>query len=726
MMKEILAGERRWTVETGDSLEVMRSLPDNSVDSVVTDPPAGISFMAEEWDTDRGGREGFIAWLRSVMVECERVLKPGGHCVVWSIPKTSHWTAMAVETAGFEIRDVHYHIFGSGFPHGADISKAIDEAFDLAREVKLKIDKIQCNGPVPSAGDYSPPSERISEAPLTEGSAHGCAQTPVGAGKAIPSGTDTVVRTGTSSPMSDLTSKSSNIVSSWRRVLEDLLVQESTFTTSTKTSLITDLKTLSSCLSRITHENITLAEILSSGSFAHVQAADAILNGVRIKMVIARSAQELASIRVNTRSILGSESPTGESVTQRAISVDEYIIGRKKLAEVTSEELHAVTGLYHWASTRTVKKAAAIAKFRDRYPYLPIPDGTKVLELRTFKSLSESFLNRTRVSADGVYIGDAEITPYKPWKTSSLEAHTLVHGTGGMNVGGCSIKGESVPINKLEEWSGFGQVRNPEYTTTINEKGRWPAHLSLEHTPLCQKTGTTKIPGHKGYPNGPGGSVSKGTGQFTPSSERRPNPHPGRADADGNETVDCWECQDGCPVKELDEQSGTLTSGSRAEGVRKGMGYGGANGDGGPAIEGSNGGASRYFTVVDSQAGLCDVPFFYAAKAPRKEKEAGLEGFTRQQVNDGRDTSMDTPYQRGDTERLNSHPTVKNLKLMRHLCRLVTPPGGVILDPYAGSGSTGCAAMLEGFRFIGIELDVKHCETARARISHWEKENTTK
>jgi site-specific DNA-methyltransferase (adenine-specific) len=67
--------------------------------------------------------------------------------------------------------------------------------------------------------------------------------------------------------------------------------------------------------------------------------------------------------------------------------------------------------------------------------------------------------------------------------------------------------------------------------------------------------------------------------------------------------------------------------------------------------------------------------------------------------------------------RRNHHPTVKPTALMLYLCRLVTPPGGIVLDPFMGSGSTGKAAVAEGFRFIGIEMDPDYCEIARRRIA---------
>lgn len=94
----------------------MPLLADNSIDSVVTDPPSGIRFMGKAWDKDKGGRGPWIEWLTIIMREAVRVLKPGGHALVWALPRTAHWTTTACEDAGFEIRDVGIHLFGTGFP----------------------------------------------------------------------------------------------------------------------------------------------------------------------------------------------------------------------------------------------------------------------------------------------------------------------------------------------------------------------------------------------------------------------------------------------------------------------------------------------------------------------------------------------------------------------------------------------------------------------------------
>jgi site-specific DNA-methyltransferase (adenine-specific) len=109
--------------------------------------------------------------------------------------------------------------------------------------------------------------------------------------------------------------------------------------------------------------------------------------------------------------------------------------------------------------------------------------------------------------------------------------------------------------------------------------------------------------------------------------------------------------------------------------------------------------------------------FFYCAKASKKDRNEGLDGFdakfspTMNNGIGGKEHDPDTA-----TKKLNHHPTVKPTELMRYLCRLITPPNGTVLDPFTGSGSTGKAAVLEGFNFIGIEQLAEYIEIAKARI----------
>ena len=121
--------------------------------------------------------------------------------------------------------------------------------------------------------------------------------------------------------------------------------------------------------------------------------------------------------------------------------------------------------------------------------------------------------------------------------------------------------------------------------------------------------------------------------------------------------------------------------------------------------------------------------FFYCAKASKADRDAGCEGMQERESAStsnggkaGKVMTVGAASLRGEPKAppksRNPHPTVKPTDLMRYLCRLVTPPNGIVLDPFMGSGSTGKAAALEGFSFIGIEREAEYVEIAQARINH--------
>jgi len=111
-----------YTLHLGDCIEVMRTMPDNSVDSIVTDPPYELGFMGKSWDAS--GIANSVAMWREAL----RVLKPGGHLLAFSGSRTYHRMTCAIEDAGFDIRDQIMWVYGSGFPKSLDVSKAL-EAF---------------------------------------------------------------------------------------------------------------------------------------------------------------------------------------------------------------------------------------------------------------------------------------------------------------------------------------------------------------------------------------------------------------------------------------------------------------------------------------------------------------------------------------------------------------------------------------------------------------------
>jgi DNA modification methylase len=149
-----------------------------------------------------------------------------------------------------------------------------------------------------------------------------------------------------------------------------------------------------------------------------------------------------------------------------------------------------------------------------------------------------------------------------------------------------------------------------------------------------------------------------------------------------------WTCHDDCPIKIMDEQSGESKST-------------GGSGEKSMGALGKNGKYGKYNLNVkaDNLGGLGDSGgasrFFYVAKASKSERNFGNEK--------------------------NFHPTVKPVKLMQYLVRLITPPNGKVLDPFNGSGTTGIACTLENFEYTGIELDADYCKISEARINEWSK-----
>ena len=116
------------TVYLGSNLDILPTLPDNSVDSIITDPPYELGFMGKKWDSSG------IAYSVELWQECLRVLKPGGHLLAFGGSRTWHRLAVAIEDAGFEMRDSIAWLYGSGFPKSMDVSKAIDKAAGAERE----------------------------------------------------------------------------------------------------------------------------------------------------------------------------------------------------------------------------------------------------------------------------------------------------------------------------------------------------------------------------------------------------------------------------------------------------------------------------------------------------------------------------------------------------------------------------------------------------------------
>jgi site-specific DNA-methyltransferase (adenine-specific) len=241
-----------------------------------------------------------------------------------------------------------------------------------------------------------------------------------------------------------------------------------------------------------------------------------------------------------------------------------------------------------------------------------------------------------------------------------------------LNIDGCRVSTDWNEPDRPASWAQSAHSAKPEAEKiaappgvgmTLHPEGRWPTNAVFSHSEGCRRIGASDIP----------------------------------------------LCAPDCPVRLLEEQSGVLKSGlldgsKHKRTTPKGWSGPFADDGGGPAARGVFGGdtgtAARFFPCFEVEGD----PFLYTSKASTAEREAGCENIP--------------PAESG---RHNDHSTVKNLKFMRWLVKLVTPPGGVCLDIFTGSGTTGAACVLEGFHFMGFEMDARFVEIARARIAYWEE-----
>lgn len=266
--------------------------------------------------------------------------------------------------------------------------------------------------------------------------------------------------------------------------------------------------------------------------------------------------------------------------------------------------------------------------------------------------------------------------------------------------------------NLKGEWSGWGTAlkpanepivlaRKPLDGTVAQNVEKWGVGgLNIDDTRIEYASDADKKLGQSARP-----SRSKGMEFYSESG------HDQFSRSDRSQIQGRWPSNvllDEVAAKMLDEQSGVLKSGAM-NGVYKNTIMKGEPGcRDGKAVhlkqEANSGGASR---------------FFYVAKASKRERNAGLEGMPKKEAPkfDGGDFVRGKDNNAKDQKAENHHPTVKPIKLMQYLIKLITPPGGTVLDPFMGSGSTGVAAKNLGFEFIGCELNPEYLEIAEKRIS---------
>jgi hypothetical protein len=627
------------TVILGDCLEVMRGMEGNSVSAVVTDPPAGISFMNADWDHHKGGRAQWIAWMTEVMQEVARVCRPGAHMLCWALPRTSHWTATAIEDAGWEIRDVVTHLFGSGFPKSMDVGKAIDKAAGVERDVV-------------GVKSYAyPDTDRPSRGASSDGSVGMFGQEFLGSLQPV------------TAPATDAARQWDGWGTNLKPGAEMWILARKPLSEPTVAANVLKWSTgaLNIDQSRIKPDGA------NGGAGGHVHASPlSVRDAVQRIVAVLQSYSTSDTSRVRAEGDQDDMSPLGagygETLMRRLYPNGSWCGLRLSEALGSPACCLPCRDLYD-ERLRDVQEAAQVSP-------LALADALAGMSL----ALSEPSRSRDCLSTDRLC-------------TAGVEAHI----------------------------SALVSLLSQSIIPYSAPQGRWPANAIFSHVEGpdgCEEVGARKVKGS----NAAGASTPRKWGMSTDIRGVRSTV--AHRDADGMETVSAWRCVESCPVLELDRQSGVRRSAGQYPTTYSNTGgYGGQIGRDiqGP-LYADTGTASR---------------FFFVAKPSRAERERGLAAMARQRVNDGRDTpgvfggetlegaaarGRQPRHEAGTEPRANTHPTVKSTALMRHLLTLVVPPGGIVLDPFAGSGSTGVAAAELGMEFIGIEKEPAYHAIALARI----------
>ncbi len=612
-MNNLIASGKRYSVILADCLKAMADMEENSIDAVICDPPYALGFMGKAWDrfpTDKGpkkpfanrsresklGGSPFQEWCRVWATEALRVAKPGAYLMAFGGTRTFHRLAVAIEDAGWILKDTMMWVYGSGFPKSHDVSKALDRKAGAEREV---------------VGEN--PNCRDSQADYHW------------------AGGDTPTRQIISK---DITAPATSEAKQWDGF------------------------------------------------------------GTALK-------------------------PAWEPI----------ILAQKPIEGALLSEIHAITGWRRWHTIDPKKAWTGKAEDEKSWKQSQCYKRCKKYGLEWWeKEVDEGKVERwifercwlalePKTQGRHVVIGKNKRlvlgrTKYKDRVIINTAANIIKWGCGALNIDACRI-GASGGMKKENIKAGSGGFQGKDFgcdgDIVPTDKGRWPANVLLSHTVFCARVGEKRVK-----------AIACGSPYNWHGKKEDKGKMHAYGDPDGLETVEDWRCVPDCPVAILDGQSGESKGAAGPKWQkrkRKGFMLSGSEDNiraaNSPDQYGDQGGASR---------------FFYCAKASRSERNAGLEeryglfekrqGF-EEKIAGGMQGRQNGSLKGSIVRAQNNHPTVKPIALLRYLCRLVTPPNGIILDPFAGSGSTGCAAVLEGLRIIGIEKEREYVEIARARIAHF-------
>ena len=787
------------TLLLGDCRAVMATMEPESVDAIVTDPPYELAFMGKGWDASG------VSFQAETWVQAQRVLKPGGHAVIFGGTRTHHRLWCAVEDAGFEIRDCLMWLYGTGFPKSLDVSKAIDKAAGAQREV---IGRRTDRAATP-----------VSD--FRGGRMH--------AGGAIPGVLDNSAITAPATVAArEWQGWGTALKPSW----ESILLARKPFTIDREQAIIVaSLTRLEAQLWSLLPVN-TAAESfgLSPSEFDEVCGF----------------AQWPADERDSTRAGLLAQMDMSQFVLMMTTCLNTVMSWSHTLAVLlnpvnTSTIGMAIGQTTDWRTLNLFVSALTPVSIIQAEIEAPGSRCGALPAARYLNAVSANIASTQELSVLAPVISNGQakcqaetaqgfrpnfepiLLCRKPL-TGTVAANVQKHGTGAINIDAtriahneeCRMMAPS-QANIDSPSEKCRQAGRREAVLELKPSGRWPANLVLSCT--CEETREGRVKAHM-----PGNTKPVVQGHTGIYGRHVKLPHIGYAGPDGKEAVRI-HTDPNCPCAMLDAQSGERASGSGDKTHRVTSAFSAsADVTNLPSIGGDSGGASRFFytsKASSSERGAdltCDCKTVNmeawvstesleqaASMSPPKGISEGrstgecgstIPGSGNKQTARSRRGSTSTtktgtskttdlktsassaePTTNGCTEavksamgsggspvasadrsnpspkptgisplkvgpstgvvapatsalswkqsvcgicgariRLSSHPTQKPLALMSWLCRLITPPNGLILDPFVGSGTTAVAARMGGFRCIGIDNNEEYLSHAAERL----------
>jgi DNA modification methylase len=550
---------KNWVVHVGNNLDILPTLPDKSVDSIVTDPPYELGFMGKKWDNSG------IAYNVELWKECLRVLKPGGHLLSFGGTRTWHRVAVAIEDAGFEVRDSIAWMYGVGFPKSLNVGKndsfcqcSVEWSYGTASEIPEHSLRPMSDSHLSSAINSENESGEVLQSSLPK--------------QGLPSS----VRAKSKEGLEDGKEPS----------LERWGDSETT------------TRELQGC------EVCQMSERISA-------------NGTERRLHNGASFSDGSDDWENANKAGSCESHRSQS-KQQSPEQSGTLPNQRRSQTRRSGQVCDRCGKQNWEGWGTALKPAFEPIVVARKPLI----GTVAENVLTYGTGALN-IDASRIR----FISEQDIAEYE----------FNNNGAGRMK----KEEGENLGLH-----NGGWKVSKEERLTP---QGRWPANVILDEYSaelLDEQSGITKS---------------------------------GKA---GMRTSDGFN----------------KTAFGKGIGIKAGQ----ENGE-----YGDSGGASR---------------FFYVAKASKRDRNEGLDELP---LSPGPDTlnsgHREKSGSRSSSSRQNFHPTVKPTELMKYLIKLVTPPNGTVLDPFTGSGSTGKAALLQGFSFIGIEMTEDYIPIIEGRLRHAEQ-----